>query len=250
MTMEIPIDVDGLNLLKEERLGVVTSSSPSEERLPGSLRAGRPGRRTWPSLIMWFEKVNMRLVMVTTMKVMAATINWLPTYEDFRQLHTQRCPSHQWWRPSGPDDGDDGADDNDGGGVDVVDVEEEEKEEQDQNPCGMHNYRAWWWQYKGRWWAVTLCMMVTWPSMAATSDTREGSGLPLGATCFYNRHDYHTRYHHLSWYIATHTSTRYQSTPSQWPLQNSILIASTSRCKTLFARRLNSIALGVRTALG
>ena len=57
--------------------------------------------------------------------------NWLPTYVDFRQLHTQRCPSHQWWRPSGPDDGDDGADDNDGGGGDVVDVEEEEKEEQD-----------------------------------------------------------------------------------------------------------------------
>ena len=77
--------------------------------------------------------LNMMMVMVTTMKVMAK-INWLPTYEDFRQLHTQRCPSHQWWRPSGPDDGDDGADGNDGGGANDVDVEEEEeKEEQDQN---------------------------------------------------------------------------------------------------------------------
>ena len=71
------------------------------------------------------------MVMVTTMKVMA-TIDWLPTYEDFRQLHTQRCPSHQWWRPSGPDDGDDDADDNNRGGGDD---EEEEKEEQDKNPC-------------------------------------------------------------------------------------------------------------------
>ena len=47
--MVMPIDVTGVNLLKEERPGVVTSSSPSEERLPGSLRADRPVRRTWPS---------------------------------------------------------------------------------------------------------------------------------------------------------------------------------------------------------
>ena len=47
--MVMPIDVTGVNLLKEERPGVVTSSSPSEERLPESLRASRPGRRTWPS---------------------------------------------------------------------------------------------------------------------------------------------------------------------------------------------------------
>ena len=44
--MVMPIDVNGVNLLKEERLGVVTSSSPSGGRLPGSLRAGRLGRRT------------------------------------------------------------------------------------------------------------------------------------------------------------------------------------------------------------